>query len=182
MRLAAPPWDASVTWGSTITPNAELDARTYQRVPARVRSITVGMQTITGPNIKLVNGYNLNLAVTPVAGDDGGRNQQQVAIRANPGDGLGVYPGCGDVVLPITQINNSNPDSNGRFILSTDSCYRLQRPSTVVSTSPREVAISVPDTTEAKSLATLQLFNDCGPCCSCQDYENVYEGERLLYN
>jgi len=29
---------------------------------------------------------------------------------------------------------------------------------------------------------TLTINNDCGPCCECQDFFNVYEGIRRLYN
>jgi len=174
-RLQPPPWEPDLQWpaGGVLGEEGTLDARTYQRLPKRVRSIVVGLTTFTGSDLRLVEGYNMSLTTPPVANADGGRRVSRVMLRARPGDGLGRPDGCDDAEIAIQRINTVPPTKGGDFVVDTEGCYRIQRPVTVTGTAPRTVAVAVP--------AALQIFNDCGPCCPCDDFVRTYEGIRRLF-
>lgn len=174
MHTVPPPWAPDTTYAAVIHPNAVLDARAYQRVPRRVRSITVGSRRFTGTPLILSGGYNMGLATAMPASTDGGRKTSAVTLNATPGLGLGQTDACGDAATNVLQISNIKPDANGNLTFDMDGCYRLQRPVTITNTNPRTAALTNP--------SALQLFNDCAPCCSCQDFVNTYNGVRKLFN
>lgn len=177
MRTVAPAWEPGLTWSNSITlTNAWLDSRTYDRLPLRVRAVKVGATTLTACNIKLAEGYNISLTAIQLTPVDGGRLVQQITIQANPGDGIGQVPGCEDTVPVLQRINAVSPAAGGNFTLDMDGNYRIQRPVTVIDASPasRTVTLTNPN--------ALQLYNDGGPCCTCEDFVNTYEGLRALTN
>lgn len=196
MRTVPPPWEAGRAWSPSIALGvpAELNARCYQRLPRRVRSITVGVARFDSGNLVVSGGFNCRVtadvpsatqfSVPAVAGGssstDGGRRAHTVSIRAQPGDGLGTVQGCADVVRAINRFNGVSPTVNGDFLIDALGCYRLQRPVRVTSTDPRTVEPHVDGASAESAAATLQLHNDCGPCCSCDDFINTYEGLRRL--
>ena len=162
---------------------AVLDARVIYRMPNRLRSIRVGLEKLTGPRIMLQNGYNTTLtdggalaSTQAVIGNlnlpqTGGRAGESIVLGAEPGSGLGNYPGCNDPNIYIQTINKVPPTPEGDFYLQTDPCYWLERPNTVISTMPRLMTIQP---------ATLKIHNDCQPCCSCDAMIATYEGQRAL--
>lgn len=183
MRLAPPPWDAGVTWTNSITINAALDARTYQRRPDRVRSITVNGNTFTTGTIEFHEGYNVSISQPVDASVDGGRRAWGLTFAAVPGAGLGLAPGCNDVQTQILTINGQSPTAAGAFTLDSDDCYRLQRPASVLAMAPqRQLLLGAEGLTDEQAAAALQVYNNCDPCCTCADYMNTYAGIRRLYD
>jgi len=169
-----PQYAAGVTYASSFTPvNGILSSRAVMKLPQRVRSIRVGLVKLTG-SVTLVEGYNVNLTSSSPALVDGGRYTKKITIRANPGDGVGRYPGCADAVPAIFTINTISPASNGNFTWDASGCYRLQRPVELTTTDPRKVVL-----TDAHALT---MYNDCSPCCTDDDFVKVYRGLTNLWN
>jgi len=163
--------------------NGELDERIVFKLPPRVNSLTIGLTTV-GPDKSpiLESGYNVDLtAVTPTL-VDGGRFTTELEISAAPGGGIGRFPGCEDPDIVLRRVNGQIADSNGNLLLDTaqDSgeggsgggCYHIVVPTVITSEIPREATV-VP--------ATLEVRNDCGPCCDCLDYINTYRGIRRTW-
>lgn len=170
--------------------NGILDERVSQLLPKRVTSLNVNLQTFRGSNIKLTNGYNTFLfagdltdrhtvlgvpmptaAGTPVrATTDELRPPTRITLDANAGDGLGTFPGCAEVTQAIKRINSIGPDHDGDFLLSGDECYYVRRPTTLLA-----------DFTTRPAEATLNLGNNCGPCCECVEFARTYKGVRRLW-
>lgn len=150
---------------------AELDPRVYLRQPPRVDALTAGIR-LTG-NLRLEAGYNIRLEVDDESSDAGQlRAGRTVVLSAQPGDGLGRYPGCETPELLVRQINSVKPNSAGGFLLAAADCYAVRQP-TVVAAWPTTVTVQP---------ATLQLVNDCGPCCDCQDFINVYTAVQRVWS
>lgn len=151
--------------------NGVLDGRICGRLPRQVLGIKVGNTVYTG-QAKLVAGYNLKLA-TDLINTDGGRYNPTVLFQAEPGAGLGQFPGCESPSGALRRVNGQGPDVHGNFVLDAVGCYRLQMKAQISSLSPRQ-ATPTP--------GTLQFFNDCGPCCDCDDYVNTYKGLQNVWN
>ena len=184
------------TYRKHIVPtNGILDEQTVIRMPKRLKTITVGLTTIEGGDLELEAGYNIALvdkgpigqaqfleeAIEPLLGEriGGGRRGQRVEIDGTPGGGpLGRFPGCDDLDITLSRINGVGPNPHGDFIFTTDdfnrlSCYWLERPTEVLSEdSPRLVRVEP---------ATLQINNDCDPCCDCPDYVEVKKAVDVLW-
>lgn len=166
--------------------DGRLDIRGMLRMPKRLRSVIVGLTTIS-EEFMLDAGYNIELdhvgtlqevssLTDAIRGllpqtQGGGRKGNKITILGTAGGGLGRYPGCSDVDIVLRRINGEAPNDYGDFLLqvagrdgSAQSCYWLERPTTVLSEYPRVVAVTP---------ATLQINNDCGPCCDCPDYVEV---------
>lgn len=165
-----------------ITPeNGEVDGRTYRRVPLRVRSLRIGLTKLEMDDVVFSEGFNIGFEPGDPVPNDGGRLVTTLLMTARPGDGLGRQAGCEDVEPVIRRINGIGPDSSGNFKLDADGCYRIQRPTRLVNSAPRQVEFGHPDITDAEAAAAIQLFNDCGPCCECDDFVRTYEGIRRLF-
>jgi hypothetical protein len=152
--------------------NSTLDDRVAEKLPLRVRSITVGDYTLRR-DITLKNGYNTTLeaADTPATGS---RRGSTLVLSGEPGTGLGRFPPeCGETVIPIRRINNIPGNEKQNFLLDARKCYRVERPifAVIKDSAPRQVQVVDHQ---------LQLINDCGPCCTCDDYIAVYEAIRRL--
>lgn len=205
-----PVWAAGKTFQERIHPTrGELDARTYRRMPRRVRSISVSGLELSG-NIDLTEGFNINLSTPTQTQTDGGRLLAGVRIRGNPGDGLGRRPGCDDVEPTLKRINGVEPSDDGDLSLDLSSCYWLNRPAVVASESPRVLDMVSPNlltegeaygidlsqmvdftladnAEELRALmenpsSTLRLLNDCDPCCACDDYIATYQALKNMYD
>lgn len=181
VRTMPPPWEPDLVWPADIETDAVLDARTYQQLPRRVRSIIVGLQTFNAVDLQLVEGFNIKLTAPAVVNVDGGRRVNRVVLRGRPGDGLGRVAGCEDTTPKVQRINAISPSKSGDFIVDTDGCYRIQRPATLTGDSPRTVELGHESLSAADGKAALQIFNDCGPCCPCDDFVRTYEGIRKLF-
>lgn len=168
--------------------NAVLDERTEELALPRVNSVRDDVSLGAGrlraafdihqhfkENIRLKNGLNTEIKVTP--GTVGPvRTPTIVTFSAVPGSGDGRFdPGCDEEPV-IRRINNITADAAGNILLDVSQCYRVERPIyEVLNSNPAAHASAVLD-------HMLQLFNDCSPCCTCQDYVNSYEGVRKLRN
>ncbi len=50
----------------------------------------------------------------------------------------------------------------------------------VTNLDPRQVELFEETLTVEQAAAAIQVMNDCGPCCECDDFVNTYEGLRKL--
>jgi len=188
--------------------SAVLQDSTVYRIPRRVRSISALLSTLTDASIHLRNGYNMRIdteVVTPVAG---GRRTTVLTFNAEPKAGLGLYTDCPQgESTPIRTINSIAAGAGGQFLLAADDCYYARQPLRLLTTSPRTLlpqiqlmpgsvaeedlpATDAGTTTasagwpSSEEYAHLQLGNDCGACCDCEDYVEVAEaiaGQHTRY-
>ena len=180
----------TVTYDDYITPtDGRLDPRTYNKLPLRVKKITVGLTDLTG-NIALEEGYNMSLVSTPYSAPvrnvlstpsmqkiEGFRRTNLISLNASPAAGIGVFPACeGDNLNALRRLNGAGGDPHGNLNLDSEGCIRYQRPVGLTSSTPREFryASSVLSNTQAAS--ALEFLNDCGPCCDCEYFARTYQG------
>lgn len=174
---------------------AVLDERAVERLPKRVRSLTVVLDNLRKTPVNFAAGYNMNLVAEETSEPTGKRRTTRVTFNASPGAGLGVFPDCTPETLNITGVNGVNPTKNGDFFLSATDCYWIRQPTRVVAVERRltfpEIGLSpgniptpgLPDvlagtTKDAAGwpndddprYAHLQFGSDCDPCCDCPDY------------
>lgn len=186
VHTAWSPKDTPRNYDVHITPErGELDGRTIQKMPKRLRGIKVGEHTLRG-EISLTNGFNTEVAylgsltdATPL-GDvlpgvlsgaaDGGPAGHRVELSAVPGSGEGRTPGCETVVTAIRQIAGVSPDKYGNFLLQGDQCYRFEQPAVRGEDPPALIPHS------------LTLHDDCRPCCTCEDFVQVKLGIDSVYD
>lgn len=142
-----------------IPQQAELDSRTLELMPRRVRSLRLaGHEKFSQGVVRLRNGYSTTLELPTTTATPGGRANTTVLVGAQGGSGLGRYPGCSDI-KQITHIDGVGPDAHGNFLLAAAECLRVeQRPHQVV------------------------LYDNCTPCYECEDFGNVYEILRSLWD
>ena len=174
IHIAWSPEDSPIDYAENFEPeNGTLDARTWELLPRRVRSIRLeGQGPVGSGTLRLQNGYNTEIEVVPALEVDGGRAQTNVDFSAAAGSGQGRFPGCVENVY-VRRINGIAADERGNFLLDGSNCYRIERPSEITQASPRLADVTP---------ASLQMSNDCGPCCECDYFVRVYEGIRKLYN
>lgn len=165
-------------WFTNMYPDQIIDARTYNKVPKRVRSIRVG-STIMNGKIKIQNGYNTDLSYTPPTVQRGVRDRHQVILRASAGDGLGRVPGCEDPIVNIFTINGSNADNAGNFVLDGDNCFKIQIP---VERNGNEATYGNEDVSEEEAKHTLQISSDCTACCPCDYFVRTYKGVSRMWD
>ncbi len=161
-----------------------LDTRTCDRLPARVKSIRVGLVKMTG-NIKFETGFNIalsgNLPDTPT---DGGRFTSVVNIDAVPGAGTGRVNGCDEVSPVVRKINQIVPDCGGNFVIEADDCFRAQLPLLVTGgiNQVRGAEYAEEGLTSEQARAAIKLTSDCHPCCSCADFVDTYRGLKRIWD
>lgn len=153
--------------------SAVLDDRVLWQAPRQLTSIRVGNggTKIRNRSLRLAGGYNTTLSSSGPQAQESGRQQTTVTLEFVPGSGLGRYGAdCSEpVATPIYAINSVSSD-HGNFQLDTDGCLRVQQP--ILESEAYEVTIRA---------ASLAIDTSCDePCCSCDDYINVYEAERRL--
>jgi hypothetical protein len=157
--------DPVLPWPNEITPiNGILDERTSELLPERLLTMSVDGVAFTG-EITFINGWNVNIISAPY--NEPLRNTTSMTFSANPGDGPGRYPGCQSPDIVIRKISGVSPDKQGNFTLAAGNCYFVRQP------------ITIDGTTAVPTPATLDLGNDCGPCCDCDAYVNV---QRAILN
>jgi hypothetical protein len=180
-----------------------LDARTYNRLPQRVNTITVGLVTLDG-QISFEEGYNIGLTGTLRTSDiakltladigvetqsaeviPGERRTTYLTLDATPGLGLGTFPSCENLAdnyqTDLRKLNGVIGDASGNVNLDTEdeSCLRIQRPTVLTSLDPREFIYYsplAPVDQLVQSKSALELRNDCGPCCDCEYFARTYQG------
>ena len=163
--------------------SAVLDERAVERQPKRLKSLLVGLQNITGDDIELQAGYNIDLIdqgaieeASPLAFVGGQISGGITSLRAGhrlelsgaPGGGLGLFPGCGELDTAVRTINGIPANEHGDWLLIPEQCYWYERPSTVIRHGDIYNRRIVQVTQN-----TIQLHNNCVPCCECEDFVEV---------
>lgn len=162
--------------------SSDLSARAYSVMPRRVRSIKVGLLTFDPGDLVLQSGFNFQMTPSVISREDGRRRVSRIELAAIPGAGEGRQPGCEDPDVVIRRINDIGGDDAGNFTFDAEGCYRTQRPSIITSTSPRQATLGAATLSDEADLAALQFFNDCVPCCECDDFVRTYEGLRRVFS
>lgn len=176
--------------------SAVLQAQTIYRLPSRVTSLVAILDSITAKNVKLSGGYNMELSLNTVVATAGGRRVTGITFDAVPGGGSGVYVDCTPGENPIRSINAVQPTTAGHFFINAAGCYYVRRPMRLLSATPRllvpetslapgsQLEEDLPEDTAGQTTAAagwpttteyahLQMGNDCGACCDCEDYAAV---------
>lgn len=182
----------TITYDNYIEPsNGELQADCWYKLPKRITSIQVGLTNIKNKRIKLSEGYNVtleNLSSTDAIANilqitqqttqvvEGTRLTNRVAIAAQPGTGLGAFPGCTGTDLTVKTINRAPANDFGNFTLDGEGCIRYQRPVGLLSNNPREFTYASFVLDPAASASAIQLHNNCKNCCDCTYFAQTYQG------
>lgn len=157
---------------------AVLDPRTCDRLPARVKSLTVGVVNMQGA-VDFKAGNNILLSGNDTVRTDGTKFVDQVNIDAVPGAGAGRVTGCDDAAVQIRRINQITPDCGGDFKIQVDDCFRPKLPLSVADGLATYYADGL---TEAQAKAAIQLTSDCHPCRDCDYYVRTYRGLKRVWN
>lgn len=180
------------TYDEYIEPtNGVLQVDTWYKLPKRIRSIQVGIKSIEGTKlVTLAEGYNVTLEQEePILGDalniaaigskplnPGTRKTTGLRLNADPGTGLGIFPGCSEVVPEVKRINGVEGNIYQNFTYDTEGCIRSQRPVSLVSDSPREFTYAASLLPTSEAAATISTANDCQNCCQCTYFAQTYQG------
>jgi len=195
--------DATTDFSVTGDDNTYLSARCLSITPLFVKQIAVNSvlvsqhgvvinptpttRTFTS-NVKFQAGFNFKIEHEPTAFVAKVTNEVQPAasdlssmLRFNviPGAGEGKYSDCitGGATTPYIQtINGRSPDAKGNLSLSSDDCYRVERPVHFTGVPP--------DANPRQGSTTpgeLELNGDCTSCTDCDDYYNTYVMLRRVY-
>ena len=158
--------------------NAFLVAFTTQPASSKVKTVSKGTFVFDG-DIELVSGFNVDLVETDnpeFVDSTPQRGRKFVRIDTSEGLGLGNYLDCDPADPPVVTINGIGPDSNGNLALNGDDCYRLEIP---IDEAAQGALPGPPWHLEDN---TLKIYNNCAPCCDCEDYIHVYDDlERTVY-
>lgn len=161
-------------WTDAVYP---LDARTYVRMPKRVRAIRIGLSEYQEA-IDVVAGYNIELEQRAVTNTDGKRLRSQIFLDGVAGAGIGRLPGCDPENQPLRLINKIGPDEFGNFNIDFSDCYRAQRNATVNYGAETPTAVFASDTNRHG----FKVFNDCKPCQDCSYFVRTYRGLKVLWD
>lgn len=162
------------TW---VTSTHALDARTYSKLPKRVRSLRVSLSEYQ-ENIQIVAGYNIQLEQRATTATEGSRLKNQIYLDGVAGAGIGRLAGCDPEDQPLRLINQVGPDEFGNFSIEFSDCYRAQRQATV------DYGAATPTTTFASSShrSSLRVFNDCRACADCSYFVRTYRGLKVMWD
>jgi hypothetical protein len=168
------------------TPAGEgvLDARTYDRLPARVTAFRVGLVRVTG-NVKFEAGFNVDLSgAAPEEPADGGRYRPQLNIDAVAGAGAGRVDGCEELVPEVRKINQVGPDCAGNFKIEADPCFRVGPPLLVTGAmgEPRTAIAAAAGLTQDEAQHAVRVTSDCHPCCECDYFVRTYRGLKRQWD
>jgi hypothetical protein len=196
----------SKTYEDYIVPaNGELDSRTLNKLPLRVRSIRTGLTKFTGTPVVFEAGFNidwrevnleeeigefqldlddLGIEIDPEDRDviSGDRVTERVTIEAIPGAGLGVVPGCQETEPILRKFAGATADAGGNILLDMEGCLWGQRPVGLTEVKPREFRYLNENLTPANAAAGIEIGNDCGPCCECSYFVRTYAGLKRQWN
>jgi len=179
-HIAWNPDEDPQNWPIYLEPiNGQLDERVSERLLPRLRSLRVDLGEPQQGSVRLLNGFNTTIEKLEIAAADGERLTTSLVISAAPGLGKGKFgPACDEAATDtpgiLRRINNVQGDVSGNFLLDATGCYRIERPVLGIIAEIDQIRhVQVRD-------HTLQVSNDCGPCCDCEDFLNTYEGIRRL--
>lgn len=183
-------WDPNRTprnWPEYLEPtSAILDPRTVQSATPTITSLEVdtvdednqpeSFLVDTRHGLILAGGYNVELARLAGVNADGQPLSHTISLSAEANGGLGRYPGCA-APDAIYSINDSTPNERGNLTLDAPGCYRVQPIVKRVVSVASETDFEIVEIERGKLLVT----NDCGPCCTCEDFSRVYEAIRRVW-
>ena len=184
-----------------LTPGGNLDPRTYNKLPQRLRSLRVipnnnaSVGTLLKGDISFHEGYNIEVQanasdvglgdldltnlglVTTAKVVEGSRFTNRISIVAEPGLGIGTKSGCEDEAPPVRRINSlvANDWQNATLDLG-DGCIRSQRPISLSNECPREFEYGDGVIGDADAPYAHQVLNDCVSCCDCDYFARTYQG------
>jgi hypothetical protein len=142
-----------------------------------LRAIKLGDLILTG-TVSLVAGFNVVMSGAVNPSVDGGVFGATAQLDGVPGAGLGRTGGCPDTGT-INTINGIGPDASGNFTLGTDDCFRSQLPLTVAG---RHGTYGTGEIPPDVARAAVQLYNDCTPCCTCDEFVRTYKGLKHVWD
>jgi hypothetical protein len=155
-----------------------LDPRTADRVPSRVRSIIIGLQTFD-LDVLFESGYNIQMSGADTVRTDGDRYVEQINMDAVPGAGMGRQPGCAETVPLVRRINAIEPDASGNFVIEADDCFRTQLATT---NDGDQENYDYPPLPPDQAKSAVVLFQDCHPCYDCDYFVRTYRGLKRVWN
>lgn len=171
------------TYPVTVGNGTFLDRVVMTDLPA-VRRINVQYNSEVDPDntvwidgdVKLQNG--INTAVNLEGSINPGPRETTV-VRLDSGSGLGDSPDslCEEQEATIKTINGQGPDNQGNFILEPKDCVWWSAPwetYSIIYNPMTQQFEQVPINEDPYGARHLKLHSDCDPCCSCEDYEDVY--------
>lgn len=144
-------------YGYEITPTrAVLDPRTCICVPRVVRSISALDLTGVAGGFEFISGYNYLIDVSQATEEL--RQQNQLIMNAIPGAGAGVFQDCEQKSPAIHSLGGVKPTKDGKFFISADDCTWVRQP-----------ILEVEGVRQLRPFS-LQVGDNCKPCCDCADY------------
>lgn len=163
--------DPITNYPSYYTPEfAELDPRVAVFAKDMVRTLRDETSENKSGRIRIKAGHNIKLTVEE-ADSTALRPQTTIVVDCVPGAGAGRYdPGCKESPMFKT-INGIRADSSGNINVDAGDCHRVERP--IVDYTDGDDTLSVLN-------HTIQVFNDCQACCSCENFINSYEAIRNI--
>ena len=161
----------SATSVSIYPESSVLDERVSLKETDKVNRIFIDNTEHLG-DIYLVAGNNIAFTAVSATAVEGKRKANNIQISAVAGSGTGIYPFCptGCVQTFISTLNGVRPDIYGNMALVTKDCYW-----TGVS------GISNGQLYQPSNQNTIDLNNNCSPCCECEDFVKTYKGIKNLY-
>jgi hypothetical protein len=161
----------SATSVSIYPESSVLDERVSLKQTDKVNRIFIDNTEHLG-DIYLVAGNNILFTAVSATAVEGKRKVNNIQISAVAGSGTGIYPFCptGCVQTFIKTLNGVSPDIYGNMALVTKDCYW-----TGVS------GISNGQLYQPSNQNTIDLNNNCSPCCECEDFVKTYKGIKNLY-
>lgn len=158
---------------------AVIDSRCVHRIPARVRSVRVVLDTIEREGLVLATDNNVRIDVEDRGFRAGRRRETILTFHAIPGEGTGRYTSCEEGDNPIRRIAGVGPNEHGDVFIAATDCLWLRQPLTLTDESPRTY---VPTRSIIESAPHLLLGNDCGPCCTCEEMVDSAQFMNQLRN
>lgn len=129
--------------------SAVIDPRCVDLAPRQLRQIEVAGRTVgPGGSLRLEMGHNTTVTARPAT--TGLRQTTEVAIEAERGFGLGLYPGC-EHQDAVRSLAGATPGPTGDVQLVGDDCHQ----------------VGFDDD------GSLVVANQCGPCCRCSEFDDV---------
>lgn len=148
-----------------IPSQANLHTRVLEPALPRVTQIQIGTTLTSAPSLRFRAGHNVLLGVTAVTVGDGARFMDSLTIHGDVGAGDGLQPAdCQTTRLPAYSINGIKPTASGAISLNGDGCYRVDQ--AILGTDTSNNLIPVPN--------SLQIQQLCVPCCSCEQFVDLY--------
>lgn len=156
--------------------NGRLNDRAVIKLPKRVRSLTAVLDTINRQSLDLAAGYNMRIDAVPLGYRDGKRHETQLIFNAIPGEGDGRYDDCTDAVAYIRRINNVSPTATGELLFAAKDCMYVRTPLEQVDADPPTYR---PQYENDPLASHLEVGNDCGRCCECDDFVQLASDIRI---